>query len=142
GGGGGGRRAARGGGWWRPAGGGGGGRRGRAGSRRIRWRRIWRRTGAGTEATPTRAELRVQASPSPTPTRARGCPATRTWREGPHTASWTLVLCARRSGGSGSRNWRSSRGDHVAELRSFIFLTRLQPQTMRYPATASAAARR
>src|SRR5215471_2202519 len=46
-----------------------------------------------------------------------------------------LRLCGRRSGGLLSRSWRSSRGDHVAELRSFIVLNRQQPQTICYLGT-------
>src|ERR1700758_939335 len=46
-----------------------------------------------------------------------------------------LRLCGRRSGGLLSRSWRGSRGDRMAELRSFIFLNSLQPQTMCYLGT-------
>src|ERR1700740_2542628 len=44
-------------------------------------------------------------------------------------------LCGRRQGGLLSRTWPSSPGEPVAELRSFIFLNRLQPQTMCYLGT-------
>jgi len=87
----------------------------------------------GTEITTARrvlAQRRAVATLRPTlgrvPARCLGRVGVGVWGQRLRTR------CGGRSGGLLSRSLRSSRGDLVAELRSFIFLNRLQPQTMCY----------